>query len=161
MAPEIDGQWGVSPIPGTQLSDGTISRISSGGGTACAILKSASNVDNAWEFLKWWTDTDTQLSFSNEVEAILGPAGRVLLSNVEAFKSLSWDAEMLPAILEAWDYVEEIPEYPGSYYVSRSVYQSFWNVVNDNQNPKDMLLKYSKEADKEIQRKWKQYEERN
>ncbi len=160
MAPEIDGQWGVSPIPGTLLSDGTISRISSGGGTACAILKSASNVDNAWEFLKWWTDTDTQLSFSNEVEAILGPAGRVLLSNVEAFGSLSWDAEMLPSILEAWDYVEEIPEYPGSYYVSRSVYQSFWNVVNDNQNPKDMLLKYSKEADKEIERKWKQYEER-
>lgn len=160
MAPEIDGQWSVAQIPGTRLEDGSISHTSSGGGTSCAILKATKNPDNAWKFLKWWTDSETQLSFSNEVEAILGPAGRVSVSNVEAFKRLSWDVEMLDSILGAWENVVEIPEYPGSYYVSRSIYQSFWNVVNDNQNPKDMLLKYSQEADKEIERKWKQYENR-
>lgn len=160
MAPEIDGQWSVAQIPGTELADGSISRVSSGGGTSCAMLKSTKNPQNAWEFLKWWTDAETQLSYSNEVEALLGPAGRVSVSNVEAFKSLSWDAEMIEPILKAWDNVVEIPEYPGSYYVSRSVYQSFWNVVNENENPKDMLLKYSQEADKEIQRKWEQYEAR-
>ena len=63
-------------------------------------------------------------------------------------------------MLKAWNEVEEIPEYPGSYYVSRSVYQAFWNVVESNENPKDMLLKYAKQADDEIARKWRQYENR-
>lgn len=160
-APEIDGLWGVAPIPGTKTDDGTINHASSGGGTACAILKATNNPDAAWKFLKWWTDSETQLAYSNEVESVLGPAGRVALSNVEAFKGMDWDSDMLESILAAWSQVEEIPEYPGSYYVSRSVYQSFWNVVDGNQNPKDMLLKYGKQADAEIARKWKQYESRN
>ena len=37
-------------------------------------------------------------------------------------------------------------------------YQSYWNVVESNKNPKDVLLKYSKQANEEIERKWKQYE---
>lgn len=159
-APEIDGLWSVAQIPGTKLEDGSISRISSGSGTACAILKSAKNPENAWKFLKWWTDEDTQLSYSNEVESILGPTGRIAVSNFNAFCKMEWDSEMYPVILEAWNNVREIPEYPGSYYVSRSIYQSFWNVVENNMNPKDMLLKYGKQADLEIERKWNQYENR-
>ena len=67
---------------------------------------------------------------------------------------------MLEELLNAWEQVEEIPEYPGSYYVTRSIYQSFWNVVNQNRNPKDMLMQYGKEANEEIARKWKQYQNR-
>lgn len=156
-APEIDGLWGMTAIPGTMGEDGTISRASSGGGTGCGILNNTKSPEQAWEFIKWWTDEETQLTYSNDVESILGPAGRVALSNVEAIKGLSWDEGMVDELLYAWDEVEEIPEYPGSYYVSRSIYQSFWNVVNDNQNPKDMLMQYGKEADEEIARKWKQY----
>lgn len=159
-APEIDGLWSVAPIPGTMQEDGTVSHISSGGGTACAILKATKDPAKAWEFLKWWTSADTQVAFSNELEAVLGPTGRLAPANKEAFCSLSWDKEMLGQILKAWEQVKEIPEYPGSYYVSRSVYQSFWNVVDANRNPKDMLLKYGKQADEEIRRKWEQYENR-
>ena len=159
-APEIDGLWNVAVIPGTIKEDGTINNTSSGGGSSCFILNMSKTPKNAWEFLKWWTDADTQLSFSNEVEAILGPTGRVSASNVEAFSNMEWDSKMKDTILTAMNQVEEIPEYPGSYYVSRSVYQSFWNVVENNQNPKEMLLKYSEEADVEIARKWKQYENR-
>ena len=159
-APEIDGLWGVAPIPGTILADGTISHASSGSGTACAIMKNCSNPDSAWEFLKWWTDTNTQLDFSNEIESILGYTGRVAVANIDSFKRLEWDKETLDVMLKCWDEVEEIPEYPGSYYVSRSVYQAFWNVVGSNENPKDMLLKYAKQADDEIARKWRQYENR-
>lgn len=159
-APEIDGLWGVTTIPGTLLEDGSISQVSTGGGTGCAILSSTKNPQNAWEFLKWWTDSETQLSYSNEIESLLGPTGRIAVSNIEAFKGLSWDSEMLTSMLEAWSQVREVPEYPGSYYVSRSLYQSFWNVVEKNENPKDMLLKYGEQANNEIQRKWKQYENR-
>ena len=160
-APEIDGLWGVTHIPGTVREDGTISYSTSGGGTGCAILKTSKNPDKAWEFLKWWTDAETQLTYSNDIESLLGPVGRVALSNVEAIKGLSWDEGVLESILDSWESVDEIPEYPGSYYVTRSIYQSFWNVVNSNKNTKDMLMKYGKEANDEIARKWKQYSNRD
>ena len=54
--------------------------------------------------------------------------------------------------------IEEVPEYPGSYYLSRALDHSFWNVVNSNKQPKDMLTTWGKEADEEIARKWAQYE---
>lgn len=159
-APEIDGLWTMTAIPGTIREDGTLSRASSGGGTGCAIMKTAKNPESAWEFLKWWTDTETQMLYSNEVESILGAAGRVALSNVDALLGLDWDKGFVDSITSAWEEVREIPEYPGSYYLSRSIYQSFWKVVNNNENSKDMLLKYGKEADDEIARKWEQYTNR-
>lgn len=154
---EIEDLWGVTSIPGTLGADGTISHISSGTGSGCGILKGAKNPEGAWDFLKWWTSADTQLTYSNDLESVLGPTGRVAVSNIEAMKRLSWDEDTLEALMKAWENVEEIPEYPGSYYVSRSIYQAFWNVVNSNKNTKDMLMKYGKEADDEISRKWEQY----
>lgn len=159
-AAEIEGLWGITSIPGVENEEGTISKVSSGAGTGCVILKSSKNPEGAWEFLKWWTSADTQLTFSNDLESVLGPTGRVAVANVEALKGLSWDGEDLKELLYAWDDVEEIPEYPGSYYVARSIYQAFWNVTNSNKNTKDMLMKYGKEADDEIARKWKQYTNR-
>ena len=76
---------------------------------------------------------------------------------VELIKQLNG---MLDEMLNAWKQVREIPEYPGSYYVTRSIYQSFWNVINDNKNSKDMLMKYGVEANDEIERKWQQYQNR-
>lgn len=159
-APEIDGLWGVAPIPGIKNEDGTISNISTGGGTGCAILKSTDSPKQAWEFLKWWTSAETQYSYTQNVEAVLGPTGRVAVSNVEAFNKMSWDSKMKSEILSAWEQVEEVPEVPGSYYVSRSIDLSFWSVVNENLNPKDVLLERSAEVDDEIERKWNQYENR-
>jgi len=159
-APELDGLWSFTAIPGTVRSDGTISHTSAGSGTACSIMKMSENPDLAWEFLKWWTDTDTQLNYSNDLETLLGPTGRVPLSNVEAIKGLDWDDDSLDELLKAWQEVEEIPEYPGSYYVSRSIYQAYWNVVNTSKSTKDMMMQYGKEADDEIARKWDQYTNR-
>ncbi|MCQ2454979.1 MAG: extracellular solute-binding protein [Clostridia bacterium] len=159
-APEIDGLWNVALLPGTVGEDGKVNHTSSGGGSACSILNLTKNPKASWEFLKWWVSDETQLAYSSEVESILGPTGRVSVSNVDAFKAMEWDAEMKDVIVESLNSTGEIPEYPGSYYVSRSVYQAFWNVVENNQNPKDTLLKYAEEADEEIARKWKQYENR-
>lgn len=159
-APEIEGLWGMAPVPGTVREDGTIDHSVSGGNTSCFILKGCKDKDNAWELLKWWTETDTQFSFSNGVESILGPTGRRAPSTVEALSMLSWDEGVVEVLCESWDDIVEIPEYPGSYYVARSIYQAYWNVVNDNLNPKDMLTKFGDEANEEIARKWEQYTNR-
>ena len=99
-----------------------------------------------------------QTRYSRNVESVLGMLGRIPTSNVEAFKNLSWDPDDLGALLNQWEKVKEVPEVPGSYYLSRAVDQAFWSVMNDNTNPKDAVVKWSKVADEEIQRKIKEYE---
>jgi extracellular solute-binding protein family 1 len=156
-ATEIDGRWTMVPIPGHEQSDGSVKHTSAGSGTGCAILKMSENPDNAWKFLQWWTSSDTQYQYSTELEAILGTLGRNASSNVEAVQKMAWDGDMLEGLLEQWKAVEEIPETPGSYYVARGVDQCFWNVVNANENPMDMLMKWGTIVDDEITRKRAEY----
>lgn len=159
-APELDGKWGMTTIPGTVQADGSVSQISAGSGTGCSILAMSEKEDKAWEFLKWWTLPETQATYSTNLESILGPTGRVAVSSVEAMNSLSWTKEELNAIQEAWKSVEELPEYPGGYQVSRSIDMAFYNVTNSNKSIKDVLTKWGTEANKEILRKWTQYQNR-
>lgn len=155
-APEISQLWRMAPIPGVRDENGNINRSASGGGTAAIILKESKNPELAWEFIKWWTETDTQYAYAGEVENILGTAARHDTSNVEALKKLSWDSENLSALLEQWSNVKEIPEIPGGYYLSRVIDQAFWNTTN-GADPYEMMAKWGKVADNEIKRKGEQY----
>jgi len=156
-APELEGKWKMVPVPGVENEDGSINNATSGSGTGCSILNMSENKEAAWTFLKWWTSEETQTAFSTNLESILGPLARVAVSNTEALKSLSWTEEELTSILEARENVCELPEYPGGYQVSRSIDMAFYNVVNKNVNPKDVLTEWGKIADNEILRKWEQY----
>ncbi len=159
-AKEIDGKWQMTELPGVMDENGNINNVSAGSGTACAILKDAKSPEAAWEFLKWWVSADTQFEYSMSVESVLGPVGRQAVSNIEALKRMSWDEDKIDNILDSWDNVVELPEIPGSYYIARSIDFAFWNSANGNENPKDMLLEWGSEANIEIERKLKQYENR-
>ena len=156
-APEIEGRWGIAMLPGTKTEDGTVSHISSGGGTGCVILKDSKNKDAAWTFLKWWTDSDTQYRYSKGVESLIGATGRVATSNKEAFSNYAWKVGDLNVLLEQWQYVNELPEVPGSYYMTRSVQQAHLAVVNGKSTPSDALVKWAAVANEEIDRKIKEY----
>ena len=103
------------------------------------------------------TDTDTQGRYSQNVESLLGLLGRPTTSNVEAFKKLSWESETEEILLEQWSRVVELPEVPGSYYLSRAVDQAFWSVVNGESNAKDATLKWNDIANEEIKQKISEY----
>lgn len=156
-APEIQGRWAIAAVPGIKNTDGTINRTVAGAGTGCSIVKKSKNREEAWEFLKWWTDASTQSAYTNNVESILGMIGRTATANVEAFSSLPWENDDLSVLLDQWSYLEEIPEIPGSYYLTRAVDQAFWSVVNGESRAKDAIVKWSKVADDEIKRKIKEY----
>lgn len=156
-APEISGKWGMVGIPGILMPDGTINNSQSSTGTGCAILKTSKNAEYAWEFLKWWTDTETQLSYSEQVETLIGVSGRVQTANVEALSKMSWDNDAGREILSQWKKINDIPEIPGGYYVSRVITQAYWNVVSNGQDARDTLSKWSDIAKSEILRKRKQY----
>lgn len=156
-APEITGKWAIARLPGTLQEDGTINYKQSDTGTCCVIPKISRHPELAWEFIKWWTSDNIQYRYSSMVEAILGEVGRVPTANVEAFKKLSWESGDLDILMDTWNDVEGLEEVPGGYYVTRSIYQAFWNVVNLKENPKDMIVKWGKVADQEITRKRKEY----
>ena len=156
-APEIEGRWAVAEIPGVKAESGEIVNTVAGSGSGCSILKISEKPEAAWEFLKWWTSAEVQLAYSNNLESLLGTVGRNPTSNVEAFKQMAWDKDSLQQMLSQWKKVEEIPEIPGSYYVSRGIDQAYWNVINKSENPKDMLFKWSQIVDLEIKRKGEQY----
>lgn len=152
-APEIEGRWSIACVPGTTDGNNSIA----GSGTGCAIVKKSSHQKEAWEFLKWWTSAETQRRYSANVESIIGVISRTATANVEAFKNLAWDEEAKSVLLTQWSRVKEIPECPGSYYLSRAVDQAFWAVINDNENPQFAMAKWSEIADSEIARKIKEY----
>lgn len=152
-APEIKGRWSVACVPGTKGGNDSVA----GAGTGCAILKKSPNQEEAWQFLKWWTSAETQTRYSNNVESLLGMLGRQTTANVEALKALSWDKNDLEIILSQWSKVKEVPELPGSYYLSRAIDQAYWSVLNDNVNAKDAITKWSQVADAEINRKIEEY----
>lgn len=152
-AREINGRWSVALVPGTENGNNTVA----GSGTGCAIINKSSKKEEAWEFLKWWTSADIQVRYTNNVESLLGMIGRVATSNTEALSRLSWDSDVLKVLLEQWSLVREVPEVPGSYYLTRCVDQAYWSVVNGTSQPKDTLIKWSKVADDEIARKINEY----
>lgn len=156
-APEIDGKWKISVIPGTVRDDGTIDRSCSGSGTGCAIMKSRKNKQAAWSFLKWWVSAETQYSYSAENEAVLGETGRVASATVKAVERLSWERDSLDVILNQWDSVAEIPEVPGSYFVSRAIDQAFWEVKDGKSSSKEAVRDWAEICNKEIERKIAEY----
>lgn len=159
-APEIAGKWSVYEIPGFVDENGNIVNTQTGGGTGASILKDTKHPEKAWEFLKWWTSAETQAAYSQNVENVLGVAGRVASANKEAVTKLSWPNEVLDVLMASWEDVQELPELPGGYYVPRSIDMAFWNTYNKSENPKDLLLEWNEIANKEIDRKIKQYAER-
>ena len=59
--------------------------------------------------------------------------------------------------MEEWSNVTEIPEVPGSYYLTRAVDQAYWAVINGESTAKDAIVEWSKVADEEIARKIDEY----
>ena len=160
MAPEIEGRWTAVPIPGVRQADGSVSTLSAGSGTGCAITALAQKPENAWRFLKWWTSAETQKRYSDNLESVIGALGRVATSNTEAFAAMGWDASMLDGILAQRENTVQVPEAPGSYYTARGIDQAFWGVVEQGGAPTDLLTRWGEEVNSEMKRKRAEYSRR-
>lgn len=152
-APEIDGLWGISLLPGTESAAGTINRAGYMSATGNILLSASKDKENAFKFLKWWTDESTQSNFGTEIESILGSSSRYLTANKAAFKSLPWTQSELSVINEQADCSRAVPEVPGSYYLSRHLTNAFRAVVIRNDDIKDTLDSYNKDINEELKSK--------
>ena len=159
-APEINGKWAMSPVPGHLKEDGTIDRSMGGSGTTCVMIKNKGEKlqsKEAWEFVKWWMSESVQVAYAQEVEATFGVASRWNTANRYAINSMAYSDEELAVINEQWSYFTETPVVLGGYYTSRYLTTALNQAVLQGSNIRIALEDAVREINKEMKRKQKEF----
>ncbi len=157
FAPEIRGKWDFALVPGTKQPDGTIRRETVSAVSGSMILKQSKRPNEAWEFLKWWSSTETQVRFGREMEGILGAAARYPTANKEAMQSLPWTTSEYQILQEQWEWTKGIPNVPGSYMTGRHLDNAFRKVINERANPRETIYDYVQVINKELEKKRREF----
>ena len=124
-----------------------------GNSTFTVIMNSSKNKDLAWEFLKWFMSTDVQGSYAVQMESILGTCAKVASANTEALANMTWSSSEYKELFAQMENVDNVPQVPGSYYLSRIILFAFNRVYNNDENPKEVIGDYIKELNDELTRK--------
>lgn len=157
MAPEIKGLWDFTIVPGTELADGSVNHEVASHTTGVMMLNNTDDKESAWEFVKWWTAKDTQISYGREMEGLMGEAARYPTANIEALEELPWPVKDYKNLENQWKWVKGIPQVPGGYFTGRHLDNAFRKVVNANQNPREALSDYILYINDEIEIKRKEF----
>lgn len=152
-APEIAGKWSMHLLPGTMQEDGTVNHTSAANGSAAVMLADCENPEACWEFLRWWVSAETQATYARDIEADLGVLGRHTTANKEAFSVSNWSIHDQRTLDEQWAWVQELPEIPGGYYVSRNLDNAFRAVVLSDEDARESLFYWTSSTNEEILRK--------
>ncbi len=157
FAPEIRGLWDFTVVPGTMQEDGSVRRDVASTGTGVLMLESAQHKDEAWEFMKWWTSKETQVRFGREMEGLMGAAARYPTANIEALEELPWPVTDYRNLTNQWEWVKGIPEVPGGYFTGRHLNNAFRQVINEGDNPREILYDYVLKINQEIDMKREEF----
>lgn len=157
FAPELDGLWDFTTVPGIKNSDGVIDRSVPTGVAACMMLTKSKNKTDAWEFMKWWCSSDIQVKFGRELESVMGSAARYPTANLEAMSQIPWSEKCFETIKAQGEWSKAIPEVPGSYYTPRYVDFAFRDVVNKSYDAGEALAEAEKSINYEINNKRREF----
>ena len=127
-APELDGQWALAAYPGTVQEDGSVCRYYVANGTGGIIFKDTDKAKEAWEFLKWWTNHDTQVNYTYTLRSTYGKQFFWMPSNLEALSDAPIDQADKDIILEQVQWLRDVTRTPGQYLVERSI-SDIWNTM--------------------------------
>ncbi len=155
-APEIKGKWGFATLPGNTDKDGNTNRLAATGTIGCMMMSSGDSKNEAWQFIDWWTETETQSDYAINLENILGVSARYCSANIEVLSRLPWKSAEYAVIKAQLECSAGIPEIPGSYYLARYLENAFRRVVNYREDERETLITYAKQIDEEIAYKSKE-----
>ena len=155
-APELKGLWAIDLVPGVER-DGEVYRYSSGAQQSMMIFNKTKMLNESWEFIKWWSSTDAQVKYSNQLVNSYGKQYIWNSANYNAFSKLDWSKEDKEIILNQWKFLKEVPKIPGSYIIEREI-SNIWNaVVFDDENLRNEVSDASIRINRELVRKLKQF----
>ena len=158
-APEIRGLWDFTLLPGTRQADGSIDHTAQTSGLCCMMIATDNEKvkQNAWEFMKWWVSTDTQVRFGREMESILGASARYQTANQEAVKQLAWSGKQLQVLQEQAESTRGWPEIAGGYSTLRHLINAIRRVINNKEDKRETLLNYARTINEEIKIKRREF----
>ena len=162
-APEIRGLWDFCMVPGTEKVDENgntyIDRTAMITGSATMMIANEDEYvkSMAWEFMKWWASTETQVRFGREIEALLGASARYATANIDAFCQLAWSADDIEVLREQWMNTQGIMEVPGGYYTGRHITNALRKVINEKTDPRETIQDYVITINEEIIKKRKEF----
>lgn len=152
-APELTGKWALAPYPGTVQEDGTVDRSFVCNGTGGIIFGSTEKAEDTWEFMKWWTDYDTQVEYTYTLQSTYGEAFIWLPSNVRAFAEAPLSQADKQVIMEQVKWLKDVPRTPGQYMVERTI-SDVWNeVVNKGKTAQVSVDEMVVSCNREIKKK--------
>ncbi|MDQ6421864.1 extracellular solute-binding protein [Paenibacillus sp. LHD-117] len=157
VAPELKGLWDFTVVPGMRGEDGMIRRDVPANGKSVVMLEDSKRKHEAWAFMKWWTDAETQAKYSLELEGIFGPAGRNATANLEAVARIPWQVDDYNTLMEQWGWARGVPEVAGGYFTGRHLDNAFRSVVISDEDPREALDMYTRFINDEIKKKRKEF----
>ncbi|MBE6677682.1 MAG: extracellular solute-binding protein [Ruminococcaceae bacterium] len=160
FAPEINGMWEFTPLPGTVGDDGKINNTTVGTVTTMMMLRSVEERGNefaSYIFMQWWSGADAQSSYGNEMEALLGPSAKQNTANMEALYSMPWTKSEYDNLSAQFNSVTCTPEYPGGYIIARYAQFAFLAVYNEDAEPVEKLQSYITTINAELSRKRQEF----
>jgi ABC-type glycerol-3-phosphate transport system substrate-binding protein len=111
----------------------------------------------AWEYLKWWMSTDTQVDFGITLQTTYGEEYIWNSANIEAFSKLPWKSRDKQTILEEMQNIQETPRIPGTYMLEREISNAYVAVVTNGGILRTELDSAIKRIDRETTRKLKEF----
>jgi len=156
-APEVNGLWEMTQIPGTPQADGSLNRVATVAVSATMMLSSTKKPEEAWQYMAWWLEADQQITYADEIESVLGPSSRYNSANIEAFKSSNWSRAQRDLIIQQRNALTAIEPVPGGYYLNRNITNAFRQVVYNGMSPTDALFEYTHKINAEIDKKREEF----
>ena len=153
FAPEIEGLWGMKPIPGVADENGNIDNTAVCSVSGAVILANSSYIEESWTFLKWWTEGEVQSRYASELETVMGTGARYASANIEAMQSVEWERGIKNALTQQQSSLRGLPSIAGGYYTARSFDFAFRDVVNNGKNLRETLSDAATSITKEIESK--------
>lgn len=158
FAPEINGLWEFTPLPGTLDNDTRqIHNNTVGGISTIMMMNGVSEKEDvafgSWAFMQWYLSAEVQSIYGNEMVALLGPSAKQPTANMDALKDMAWSTEEYENLFSQFKSVTCTPEFPGSYIIGRYTSFAFLDVVNNNADPVAELQSYITDINVELARK--------
>lgn len=152
-APELNGRWDIALVPGTKQADGTICRYWSADATSSMIFSNSQKKDAAYQFLKWWLSSDTQLRYATELQMKYGSDYIWNTGNHVALAGMSYPLAHKKTILEQWSWQKEALRHPASYILEREVSNAWIAIVTEGEPFQARIDEASLVSNREILRK--------
>ena len=152
-APELNGRWDIALVPGTTQEDGTVCRYWSADATSSMIFSNTKKKNEAYQFLKWWLSSQTQLQYANDLQTKYGSDYIWNTANHVALAGMSYPLAHKKVILEQWSWQKEALRHPASYILEREVSNAWIAIVTQGEPFQARIDEATLASNREIMRK--------